>query len=237
MESLQQAAAAAAAALAPQYVARAQGLAQHEAQALLHLRSSPETRAKALLAGLLSLSEVDAAAECDGAGEGQKHEAEEVKGGEDGSGDGNADGSDDGSDDDDDDDPFDAFTQSVCARLSLLHMATALVSVAEARGRKRELEAAFDAACAAALSMGDWEERVAHAAAYPEALERASAAFGKARRFERACFNLWALVARRLHGAESEASIHALGVERGVWIDRLQRPVELLHKVCARVQA
>ncbi|KAL1523260.1 hypothetical protein AB1Y20_018210 [Prymnesium parvum] len=125
-----------------------------------------------------------------------------------------------------------ALAASVASRLRLLWMAKALVRAAAARGRTRGLDAAVSAASAAARSMGDRTKRQRRSGA--AAAAQALRAWGKAGKFERECFAVWALAARRLHGAAEEEEVHSRGVEWGVWADKLQRPVELLHKTLRR---
>jgi aspartate beta-hydroxylase len=107
---------------------------------------------------------------------------------------------------------------SIARRLELLHFGAALLRVGEQRNRERELRAA-------ALALG----ACAHALGGP-----GTPLHAKGGRFERQAFSLWAHALSLLGESVGERAVHALGATRGVWLDPLQRPVELLERSLRR---
>ena len=106
----------------------------------------------------------------------------------------------------------------IAERHELLHLGAALLRVAEERKRLRELPEAAHACSAAAFALGD-----------PPTDPSASCS-AKGGIFERRAFGMWARALQLLGDHTGEEAVHALGVARSVWVDRWQRPVELLER-------
>ena len=110
------------------------------------------------------------------------------------------------------------------ARLGLLQCGGALLRVGDERRRRRELEEAAHALGAAAHALG--EECTAVVPSSP-----------KGGLFERQAFAMWARALQLVGELQGERaaegavnSVYALAVRRGVWEERLQRPVDLLQR-------
>ena len=214
------AARAASAALAPQHVARARGLAAQEAAFLARMVCRPRGREEALANRLVSPEEAADAACID-------------------INDAGGDDADDAGDDDAATDDASAQQQQrqlqhleakIAERLSLLHFGAALLRVGQERRRARELGAAANTAAAAAHALGDPPAPQAGGSGH----HSAPGSSAKGGLFERKAFDLWGRSLALLGDSAGEAAVHALGEARGVWLDRRQRPVELLQRELSR---
>ena len=122
---------------------------------------------------------------------------------------------------------------AISERLGLLHCGAALLRVGEDRQRERELTEATAALCTAAHALGE-----------PIARDSDTTS-AKAGLYERQAFGMWARALELLRGlgsdgasdaaraarfASTERAVHELGVQRRVWLNPMQRPVELLER-------